>query len=100
TTDLSQHCEVKIIENVSAISLLGRHIRTILHQLSNFFEVFSEHNIYMVDQAVSDLNFTFVVDSSGAEDLVKELHDRLILNSVNQNVLGPSWINLMGFKKQ
>jgi len=100
TTDLSQHCEVKIIENVSAISLLGRHIRTILHQLSNFFEVFSEHNIYMVDQAVSDLNFTFVVDSSGAEDLVKELHDKLILNSVNQNVLGPSWINLMGFKKQ
>lgn len=92
---LSEFCEVEIIQNVSAVSLLGRHIRTILHQLSDFFEVFREHKIYMVDQAVSDLNFTFAVDSNRADRLVKELHKKLVTNAINQNVLGPTWTDLM-----
>ncbi len=95
---LGQYCEVEIIEQVSAVSLLGRHIRTILHQLGGFFEVFREHKIYMVDQAPDDLNFTFVVDTNRADKLVKELHEKLITKSINWDVLGPSWVELMEYQ--
>src|SRR5699024_7388751 len=49
--DLEQYCSVEIIKSVSAVSLLGRHIRTILHRLGGAFEVFQEHQIYLVSQA-------------------------------------------------
>ncbi len=92
---LEQHCKVQIIESVSAVSLLGRHIRTILHQLGGFFEVFREHRIYMVNQAANDLNFTFVVDTDQADRLVRELHEKLISQSAGWNTLGASWEELM-----
>ncbi len=92
---LGQHCKVQIIDSASAVSLLGRHIRTILHRLGDLFQVFQEHKIYMVSQASSDLNFTFVVDSDQAERLVRQLHEQVISHSGNRPSLGGTWTELM-----
>ncbi len=93
--DLSAYCRVEVIESVSAVSLMGRKIRTILHQLGSSFEVFQEHQVYLVSQAANDLNFTFVVETEQADRLVRQLHEQLILQSGNQQSFGPTWPQLM-----
>lgn len=97
--ELENHCKVEVIESVSAVSLLGRRIRTILHQLGSAFEVFQEHQIYLVSQAANDLNFTFVVERKQADRLVRQLHEQVISQSGNQQSYGPTWPELMGEKK-
>ncbi|SMO51427.1 bifunctional aspartate kinase/diaminopimelate decarboxylase [Fodinibius sediminis] len=94
--ELSGLCRVKVIESVSAVSLLGRRIRTILHQLGGAFEVFEEQKVYLVNQAANDLNFTFVVENEQAERLVRQLHDHIITQSGNQQSFGLTWPELMG----
>lgn len=93
--ELRENCSVEIIESVSAVSLMGRRIRTILHQLGSAFEVFQEHQVYLVSQAANDLNFTFVVESDQAERLIRQLHEQVILQSSNQESFGPTWPQLM-----
>ncbi len=93
--DLGNFCKVNVIESVSAVSLLGRQIRTILHQLGSAFEVFQEHQVYLVSQAANNLNFTFVVESDQADRLVRQLHEQVILHSGNQQSFGPTWPQLM-----
>jgi len=95
TETLSQYCKVKVIDSVSAVSLLGRHIRTILHRLGESFEVFKEHQIYLLSQAANDLNFTFVVASDQAARLVRQLHEQVISKSENIPALGKTWSELM-----
>lgn len=94
--DLSELCRVEIIESTSAVSLLGRHIRTILHQLGSAFEVFQEHEVYLVSQAANDLNFTFVVASDQADRLVQQLHEQVISKSSGQISFGPTWQQING----
>ena len=93
--DLGNFCKVEVIESVSAVSLLGRRIRTILHQLGSAFEVFQEHQVYLVSQAANDLNFTFVVEGEQADRLVRQLHEQVILQSGKQHSFGPTWSQLM-----
>lgn len=99
-TALSELCRVEVIESVSAVSLLGRHIRTILHQLGPAMEVFREHQIYLMSQAANDLNFTFVVASDQAGRLVRQLHGQVITQSDSQQSFGPTWPELMGEKRE
>lgn len=94
--DLSAICRVRIIESTSAVSLLGRHIRTILHRLGSAFEVFQEHEIYLVSQAANDLNFTFVVASDQAGRLVRQLHEQVISQASGQVSFGPTWQQIIG----
>jgi len=98
--ELEKLCRVRVIETGSAVSLLGRHIRTILHQLGPAFEVFQEHEIYLVSQAANDLNFTFVVESEQADRLVRQLHEQVISKSSNRNVFGPTWEQISGKKEE
>lgn len=97
--ELESHCSVRIIESVSAVSLLGRNIRTILHRLGPAFEVFQEQHVYLLSQAANDLNFTFVVDSDQADRLVRRLHEQVISHSANQLSFGPTWTELMEDKR-
>jgi diaminopimelate decarboxylase/aspartate kinase len=98
TTDLSQLCRAQIIGSCASVSLVGRNIRGILHQLGGALELFAEQRIYMVSQAANDLNFTFVVDEDQGERLVQELHDLLIRPLRGDTVLGPTWEQLFGAK--
>ncbi len=94
--ELEKLCKVSVIESVSAVSLLGRHIRTILHKLGSAFEVFQEHRVHLLSQAANDLNFTFVVDSEQADRLVRQLHEQVVSKSANRKSFGPTWPELMG----
>jgi diaminopimelate decarboxylase/aspartate kinase len=65
---------VQIIENCSAIGLIGLKIRATLHKLTPVFKIFEEKKIYLMSQAASDLNLTFVVPSPDASNLLEQLH--------------------------
>jgi len=93
-TDLSRLCRVQVIGPCASVSLVGRNIRAILHQLGGALEFFEEQKIYLVSQAANDLNFTFVVDEDQGDRLVGQLHELLIRPVPGDKVLGPSWQEL------
>jgi diaminopimelate decarboxylase/aspartate kinase len=92
--DLARLCRVQVIGPCASVSLVGRNIRAILHQLKGAFELFEEQKIYLVSQAANDLNFTFVVDETQGDRLVGELHELLIRPIPGDKVLGPTWEQL------
>ena len=92
--DLSRLCRVQVIGPCASVSLVGRNIRAILHQLGGAFEFFEEQKIYLVSQAANDLNFTFVVDENQGDRLVEQLHELLIRPVPGDKVLGPTWQQL------
>ncbi len=88
---LSRLSRVQVIGPCASVSLVGRNIRAILHQLGDAFEFFEEQKIYLVTQAANDLNFTFVVDENQGDRLVEQLHELLIRPVPADRVLGPTW---------
>jgi diaminopimelate decarboxylase/aspartate kinase len=92
--DLSRLCRVQVIGPCASVSLVGRNIRAILHQLGGAFEFFEEQKIYLVSQAANDLNFTFVVDENQGDRLVAQLHELLIRPVPGDKVLGSTWQQL------
>jgi len=94
--ELALLCRVQVIGPCASLSLVGRNIHGILHQLGAALELFAEQRIYMVSQAANDLNFTFVVDEGQGDRLVQELHELLIRPVAGDTVLGPAWSELYG----
>ncbi len=92
--ELSPLCRAQIIGPCASVSLVGRNIRGILHELGEAFEFFAEQKIYLVSQAANDLNFTFVVDEDQADRLVEQLHALLIRPEPGDKVIGPTWEEL------
>jgi len=92
--DLAGLCRAQVIGPCAAVSLVGRNIRAILHQLGEAFELFADQRVYLLSQAANDLNFSFVVDESQGDRLVEALHERLIQPVRGQAVLGPTWQQL------
>jgi bifunctional diaminopimelate decarboxylase / aspartate kinase len=94
--ELEKICRVRVIEGCVAVSLVGRSIRAILHELGPALDVFEEHRIHMLTQAANDLNLTFVIDEEQAHRLVQELHHLLMRKFGQGPVFGPTWEQLHG----
>jgi bifunctional diaminopimelate decarboxylase / aspartate kinase len=92
--DLARLCRVTIIQDCAAVTLVGRRIRTILHELSPALEVFQEQKVHLLTQAANDLNITFVVDTEHAHRLVQNLHALLVNKFQGGRVFGPTWEQL------
>jgi diaminopimelate decarboxylase/aspartate kinase len=92
--DLQQLCHVRLISDCSAVSLVGRKIRTIIPKLAPALEVFEEERIHLMSQAANDLNLTFVVDRQQGPRLVSKLHASVIRSTGSDAVFGASWERL------
>ncbi|MDX1498975.1 MAG: bifunctional aspartate kinase/diaminopimelate decarboxylase [Woeseiaceae bacterium] len=92
--DLEQLCRVRAIRDCSAISLVGRKIRTILPRLAPALEVFEEEKIHLMSQAANDLNLSFVVEQGQGPRLVRKLHASIIGKASGSPAFGPSWERL------
>lgn len=91
--DLGRLCRVKVIQNCAAVTLVGRRIRTILHELSPALELFQEQKVHLLTQAANDLNLTFVVEAEQAHRIVQNLHG-LLISKFAGGVFGPTWEQL------
>ncbi|MGI9235975.1 MAG: bifunctional aspartate kinase/diaminopimelate decarboxylase [Woeseiaceae bacterium] len=92
--DLERICRVRVIADCSAVSLVGRKIRTIIPRLAPALEVFEEERIHLMSQAANDLNLTFVVDRQQGPRLVSKLHATIIRKKGASPVFGASWERL------
>src|SRR5215203_5715262 len=93
-SDLGAFCEPHVIAPTASVSLVGRGIRAILHELGPVLEAFEELKIHLVTQAASDLNLTFVVDEDQSERLVRQLHGLLFGQKAESALFGPTWSEL------
>jgi bifunctional diaminopimelate decarboxylase / aspartate kinase len=96
--DLAEVCRVKVIAPCSAITLVGRGMRSLLHKLTDVWSEFGRERVHLLSQSSNDLNLTFVVDESFADDLLATLHALLIDSGAmpvdEQKVFGTSWLQL------
>lgn len=92
--ELETICRVRVIRNCSAVSLVGRRIRTILPRLAPALEVFEEERIHLMSQAANDLNLSFVVDMDQGLRLVNKLHSSIIRKTGGSAAFGTSWEKL------
>ena len=92
--DLSAYCRPRLVRGCASLSVVGRNIRSVLHELTPVFELFEENKVYMLSQAASDLNLTVVVDESQVGRLTKQLHTRLFAHRSASETFGPTWSTL------
>jgi len=92
--DLAPVCRARTITDCSAVSLVGRKIRTIVSRLAPALEVFEEEKIHLMSQAANDLNLSFVVDQGQGPKLVRKLHASIIGKAGGSPAFGPSWERL------
>ncbi len=83
--------EVEVVHPSAVVSIVGRRIRTVLHQLGAAFSVFREHEVHLVSESSEDLNLSFVVSEERAPRLLAELHARLLPRQGEEQLFGPSW---------
>ena len=100
TAKLEALCRVRVIRPCAAVSLVGARMRANLHRLAPAFAAFEEHQIFLVSQAASDLNFTVVIEESQVDRVVRSLHDLIIRDTGEDSVIGPSWEQLAAPAKE
>lgn len=98
--DLNRFGRARIIEPCSAVSLVGHHIRTVLPQLGPALEVFESKQVHLMSLASNDLNLSFVVDESQANQLVQQLHHLLIECNPQIYYYSKSWHEEFGKPEQ
>lgn len=96
--DLNRFSRAHIIAPCASVSLVGRDIRAILHQLGDAFALFEEQKVYLLSQAANDLNLTFVVDEDQALRLATKLHYLLIEQKPVGDPFHLSWAEEFGGK--
>ena len=94
--DLNQFAHASLIAPCASVSLVGRNIRAILHQLGDVFSVFEEQKVYLLSQAANDLNLTFVVNEDQALRLASKLHHLLIEQKQITDPFHLSWVEEFG----
>lgn len=92
---LEKLCEVEIIANCSAVTLVGYRIRALADSIASVVATFADQRIYLTTQSSNDLNQTFVVDEDQADKLARALHEVLITQLPEPGDFGPSWSDLL-----
>ncbi len=82
---------VRVVHPAAVVSIVGRRIRAVLHELGPALEAFQERPVHLVSVSAEDLNFSFVVDEADAQSLVARLHARLFAAHDPDPRLGPTW---------
>lgn len=93
---LAPFCEPRVIAQAASLSLVGRGIRAILHELGPVMEAFEELKVHLLTQSASDLNLTFVVDEEQSERLIRQLHGLLFARKGESALFGATWSELSG----
>lgn len=83
--------EVRVVHPCAVVSIVGRRIRAVLHDLGPALEVLGDRPVHLVSDSSEDLNLSLVVDERDGPTLVARLHERLFLAQGEDGRLGPTW---------
>ncbi|MCE9679356.1 lysine-sensitive aspartokinase 3 [Shewanella sp. AS1] len=75
--ELSQHCRVRVEENLALVAIIGNKIATTAGVCRRVFEVLEPHNVRMICQGASPHNLCVLVSESEAAQVVRALHENL-----------------------
>lgn len=75
--DLRQHSTPQLIAPVASVSIVGTHLRRVLHDMPSLFEKLAEQEVYLLAHAANDHSLTFVVDEERVDAIVRALHGEL-----------------------
>lgn len=75
--ELSQHCRVRVEENLALIAIIGNRIASTAGICSRVFKVLENHNVRMICQGASPHNLCVLVAESEAAQVVNALHQNL-----------------------
>ncbi len=73
--DLSQYGQVKIMNDVAIITVVGRQFREQSGIAGKVFDALRDVNILMISGGASDINMSFVVAHDQADRAVRQLHE-------------------------
>ncbi len=76
--DLGQYAEPTIISPVASVSVIGTHLRRVLHAMPSLLAELESREVYLLAHAANDHSVTFVVDESESDELVRALHADLV----------------------
>ena len=92
---LRERCAVTVYPNCAGINLVGRGARVALADIDSGRGFFAERPLLMLSQSANDLCISILVRSQDAEDLLKILHESLIVKHLAAGqasaVFGPGW---------
>ena len=91
---LSKFCSPKKIGPCAMISLVGKKIKSFFPELGSILKTFKEKKCFLMTQASSDLNFSFLVTEEDADKIVEELHTICFGGISKDSLLGDSWQDL------
>lgn len=75
--DLRRFCRPTLISPVASISVVGTHLRCVLHDMPSLFRSLEEEEVHMISHAAHDHSLTFVVNDAAADRMVRALHEDL-----------------------
>ncbi|HEX2163237.1 MAG TPA: bifunctional aspartate kinase/diaminopimelate decarboxylase, partial [Thermoanaerobaculia bacterium] len=82
---------VEIVDPCAVVAVVGRRIRSVLHEVGPALAAFREHPVHLVSDSSEDLDLSFVVDEEDAPKLVARLHDDLFAVRGGDRRFGPTW---------
>lgn len=75
--NLRDLCEVRVMHDVSIVSVVGTHFRAKSGIAGRVFDCLKDVNIIMISGGASDITLSFVVSNADADKCVKQLHNHL-----------------------
>jgi len=96
---LSKLGHVTVVHPCAVVSVVGRKIRTVLHQVGKALDVFKEKQVLLISDSSENLNMSFVVEQSVASSVVKELHARLVPYEGHPDLFGDAWVGMQAKQK-
>ncbi len=76
--ELSAMCRVEVETGLALVAVIGNRIASTAGVGKRVFEVMEGHNVRMICQGASPHNMCFLVDGNEVDEVVCELHDRLL----------------------
>ena len=92
--ELSDYCSATVYFKCSAVSLIGRSIRSVLPTLGPAMSTFGERRVFLVSQAATDLSFTVVIKDEDVHRLVNQLHHQFFGTERQDSTFGATWTQL------
>lgn len=112
--ELDSHSKVHVYASCSVVSIVGRRLRKSLSELGRVFDVLDGYDVLLLSASAEDLNLSFVLQQSHADDVVARMHKYFFAStatstetggggvstirrtSSRDSLLGPTWQSLRG----
>eukprot|EP01113_Clastostelium_recurvatum_P002883 TRINITY_DN11239_c0_g1_i2.p1 TRINITY_DN11239_c0_g1~~TRINITY_DN11239_c0_g1_i2.p1 ORF type:complete len:512 (-),score=133.23 TRINITY_DN11239_c0_g1_i2:137-1672(-) len=86
--------QVEVVHPCAVVSIVGRRIRHVLHEMGPALKAFKDHQIHLVSESSENLNLSFVVEQDVATTLVVALHNALVPREGKDELFGPTWADI------